>query len=205
MTLWAVVPVKALSRSKSRLSLVLGVEERQALSASLLAHTLDSLTRAEGIGRIAVVSSDAQVRSLARARGAVYIEDPPAGGLNQALERARQTALDQHATRLLVLPADLPRLTAEAITSLASLGNGAPSVVLAPDRHGSGTNALLLTPPGLIEYAFGPLSFMRHLQLAEAAGIQPQICRSPAFALDLDLPEDLSLLAESSAEGVAEA
>ena len=205
MTLWAVVPVKPLCRSKSRLSLVLGVEERQALSASLLAHTLDSLTRAEGIGRIAVVSSDAEVRSLATKWGAVFIEDPPPGGLNPALELARRTVLSHQACQVLVLPADLPRLTSEAIANLVSLAEGAPSVVLAPDRHGSGTNALLLTPPGLIEYAFGPLSFMRHLQLAEAAGIQPQICRSPAFALDLDLPEDLSLLAQSSAEGVAEA
>jgi 2-phospho-L-lactate guanylyltransferase len=205
MTLWAVVPVKPLSRSKSRLSQVLGVKERQALSASLLEHTLDSLTGAEGVGRIAVVSSDAEVRSLATKWGAVFIEDPPPGGLNPALELARRTVLSHQACQVLVLPADLPRLTSQAIADLVSLAEGAPSVVLAPDRHGSGTNALLLSPPGLIEYAFGPLSFVRHLQLAEAAGVQPQICRSPAFTLDLDLPEDLRLLAESAADGVPEA
>jgi 2-phospho-L-lactate/phosphoenolpyruvate guanylyltransferase len=205
MTLWVVVPVKPLSRSKSRLSQVLGVEERRALSASLLVHTLESVTGAEGVGRIAVVSSDVEVRSLAARWGAVFIEDPPAGGLNQALELARRAALAHKASRMLVLPADLPRLTSEAIANLVSLTEGAPSVVLAPDRHGSGTNALLLTPPGLIEFAFGPLSFMRHLQLAEAAGVQPQIYRSPAFALDLDLPDDLRLLADSSAGGVPEA
>jgi len=205
MTLWVVVPVKPLSRSKSRLSQVLRVEERRALSASLLVHTLESVTGAEGVGRIAVVSSDVEVRSLAARWGAVFIEDPPAGGLNQALELARRAALAHKASRMLVLPADLPRLTSEAIANLVSLTEGAPSVVLAPDRHGSGTNALLLTPPGLIEFAFGPLSFMRHLQLAEAAGVQPQIYRSPAFALDLDLPDDLRLLADSSAGGVPEA
>lgn len=203
MTLWAVVPVKPLRRSKSRLSQVLAMEERQALSASLLIHTLDCLSRVDAVGRIAVVSSDVDVRALAAPWGALFIEDPPAGGLNPALDRARQLALDQHASRLLVLPADLPRLTSEAIASLAGLAEGAPSIVLAPDRHGSGTNALLQAPPRLIEYAFGPLSFMRHLELAEAAGIQPQVCRLPAFALDLDLPEDLGLLAEPAADRVA--
>jgi 2-phospho-L-lactate guanylyltransferase len=200
MTLWAVVPVKPLGRSKSRLAQVLGQEERQALSTSLLIHTLDCLSHAAEIERIAVVSGDAEVARLAVEWGAVFVNDPETGGLNPALRAARQTALDREATRLLVLPADLPRLSAEAISRLTRLGNGSTSAVIAPDRHGSGTNALLTTPPGLIEYAFGPLSFMRHTQLAEAAGVHPWICRQAAFTLDLDLPEDLTLLEDESGE-----
>jgi len=198
MTLWAVVPVKPLDRSKSRLAQVLGQEERHALSASLLIHTLDSLTHAAEVERIAVVSSDAEVGKLAAEWGAMFVDDPAIGGLNQALRVARRAALDQHATRLLVLPADLPRLSAGAIAELTQMGDGVASAVLAPDRHGSGTNALLTTPPGLIEYAFGPLSFMRHSQLAEAAGVRPLVCRLSAFTLDLDLPEDLKLLGDGA-------
>ncbi|MCJ7514039.1 MAG: 2-phospho-L-lactate guanylyltransferase [Anaerolineales bacterium] len=196
MTVWAVVPVKPLRRSKSRLSHALGVEERQALSKSLLTHTLDCLAQAEAVDRIAVVSGDPAVRAMACNWETVFVEDPPQGGLNQALNHARQAALRGGAAQVLVLPADLPRLTPEAINQLTGLVDGPPCVVIAPDRHGSGTNALLLAPPALIEYAFGPLSFFRHLQLAEAAGVQPRVCQLPALALDLDLPEDLRLLSE---------
>jgi 2-phospho-L-lactate guanylyltransferase len=201
MTQWAVVPVKPLGRAKSRLAQVLGYEERLALSASLLVHTLDALSQAGAVERIAVVSRDPQVRRMANQWQALFIEEPEGGGLNQALEMACHHARSAHASSVLVLPADLPRLSADDIDELLGLSEGVPSIVLAPDRHGSGTNALLQSPPGLIEYAFGPLSFMRHLQLAEAAGVQPHICRSSAFTLDLDLPDDLKLLAGSAVEG----
>jgi 2-phospho-L-lactate guanylyltransferase len=148
------------------------------------------------VAGIAVVSADPEVRALAGAWAATWIEDSPEAGLNQALIRGRRHALRAGARRVLVLPADLPRLTPQPVAALLAMADSPPSAVIAPDRHGSGTNALLLAPPGLIEYTFGPLSFMRHLEMAEAAGARTRICRSPAFALDLDLPEDLVLLSE---------
>jgi 2-phospho-L-lactate guanylyltransferase (CobY/MobA/RfbA family) len=67
-------------------------------------------------------------------------------------------------------------------------------VVIAPDRHEKGTNALLMSPAGLINYDFGEDSFQRHCDRTRKAGARLEIVNLPSFALDLDLPEDLALL-----------
>jgi 2-phospho-L-lactate guanylyltransferase len=71
-----------------------------------------------------------------------------------------------------------------------------PVVVIAPDRRGSGTNALLASPPGLIDYDFGPDSFEQHVNRAKEAGARVEICEISSIGLDLDLPEDLEVLRE---------
>jgi 2-phospho-L-lactate guanylyltransferase len=96
----------------------------------------------------------------------------------------------------LVLPADLPLLTKDDIEELISLATNPPVVVIAPDRHHKGTNALLSSPPGLIEYDFGPDSFSSHLSHARAAGVRVEICKLPSFGLDIDIPEDLEVFQE---------
>ena len=93
-----------------------------------------------------------------------------------------------------MLPADLPLLTVKGIEELIALATDPPVVVIAPDRHGTGTNALLSSPPGLIEYDFGPNSFDRHLACANHAGVRIEICKLPSLELDIDLPEDLEIL-----------
>jgi len=91
------------------------------------------------------------------------------------------------------VPADLPLLTADDIREVVKRGINPPVVVITPDRHHQGTNALLISPPGLIQYEYGPGSFQRHCMLAEKAGARLEICERGAVALDIDLPEDLEL------------
>ncbi|MEW6240893.1 MAG: NTP transferase domain-containing protein, partial [Chloroflexota bacterium] len=101
------------------------------------------------------------------------------------------------ATRgVLVLPADLPLLTREDIQSLLEHATNPPVVVIAPDRHQKGTNALLISPSGLIEYDFGENSFKRHCERAKKAGARLEIVNLPSLGLDLDLPADLDIVLE---------
>jgi 2-phospho-L-lactate guanylyltransferase len=91
------------------------------------------------------------------------------------------------------MPADLPQITIQDVWELYQLGLSGPGVVIAPSRDG-GTNALLLRPPGVIEFAFGPRSFERHCLLAQAAGLPVRVLDSPTLAIDVDWPEDLQVL-----------
>jgi 2-phospho-L-lactate guanylyltransferase len=194
VTLWAIVPVKPLRRSKSRLSTVLSEDERTSLSRELLTHTLDILGKVPGVEHTLVVSRDSMALSLARDHGAHTVQENGTPELNRALIRATLVARGYGVSRVLILPADLPLITGEDIERFVALGVDPPVVVIAPDRHGTGTNALLSSPPGLIEYDFGPDSFQRHVDRATASGARLEVCRLPSFALDVDLPEDLELL-----------
>ncbi len=193
MTLWAIVPVKPLKRSKSRLSGVLSREERALLSQEMLLHTLDVLASVPRIERMLVVSRDTQALALARGHGARTVTERGTPQLNQALVRATVIARGYGVSAVLVLPADLPLLTREDIEILIAAAKDPPVVVISPDRHGTGTNALLMSPPGIIEYEFGPESYNRHLERAKSAGARVEICELPSLELDLDVPEDLEL------------
>ncbi len=194
MTVWAIVPIKPLRRSKSRLSKVLSQEQRARLSERLLINTLRVLRDVEGIDRTLVVSRDSQALALARDFDARTVTERGHPELNRALERATIVAQGYEVSAVLVLPADLPLLAPEDVEQLlAPLGEG-PVMVIAPDRKGVGTNALLVAPPGLIKYEFGPDSYARHVALAREAGARVEICELPNLGLDLDEPDDLDLL-----------
>jgi 2-phospho-L-lactate guanylyltransferase len=192
MTIWALVPVKPFLRSKSRLAGVLSPRARAGLSRRFLGHALDVLAQVPALARTLVISRDPAARALARARGAQTLREPAASDLNQALWRGTQAALAAGAQAVLVLPTDLPFLAVEDVLQLIGAAR-APDVALAPDRHGTGTNALFVRPAGLFRYAFGGGSFERHLNLARAAGAAVRVCRLPGVALDVDGPDDLRL------------
>jgi len=198
MTTWAIVPVKPLRRAKSRLGSVLGAEERLALSREMLNRVLEALVRVPEIERTLLVSRDSEAMALARHHGARTLSERPPIDLNQALQQATRAAVGSGASAVLVVPADLPLVTADDLRELVSLAESPPVVVIAPDRRQAGTNALLASPAGLIEYAFGPSSFDRHRALALAAGARVLVCDRPGLALDLDLPEDLGLFRKAS-------
>jgi 2-phospho-L-lactate guanylyltransferase len=126
--------------------------------------------------------------------GARTVQEDGAPLLNTALRRATVIA-QVYATRgVLILPADLPLMQPSDIEALIALAINPPVVVIAPDRHRSGTNALLLSPSGLFDYSFGPGSFQKHCEKAKKAGARLEICSIPSLELDLDLPEDLEIL-----------
>ncbi|TET36787.1 MAG: 2-phospho-L-lactate guanylyltransferase [Anaerolineales bacterium] len=196
MTLWAIVPVKPLRTAKSRLSAVLTRDEREILSQQMLINTLDLLREVKEIERTLVVSRDTKALSIARKHGARTVTENGAPELNNALARATVVAQQYDISGVLVIPADLPLMRIDDVENLISKATDPPVVVIAPDRHGRGTNALLSSPPSLIEYDFGIDSFERHVARAKASSVRIVICKNPSIGLDVDLPEDLEYLRE---------
>lgn len=194
MTLWAIVPVKPLRRGKSRLSGILTEDERADLNRTLLQHTLETLTNLKEVEEVLVVSRDPQVLTIARNYGARTVREDGQPDLNTALRRATVIA-QVYATRgVLVLPADLPLISRTDALALVERASDPPVVVIAPDRHQKGTNALLISPAGLIEYQFGENSFQHHCNLVKKAGARLEIVNLPSLGLDLDSPEDLEII-----------
>lgn len=195
MSLWTLVPVKPLNRGKSRLSSVLSEEDRALLNYKMLFNTLESLSGVPEVHRVMVVSRDPAILSLAREFGFQTLqEDDDASDLNTALKRASVIAQMYGATALLVLPADLPLLKPLAIQAMLKQAGKTPGMVIAPDRHMEGTNAIWFSPPDLIEFRFGQGSFARHLQQAKDMGVPCVVVEEQALELDLDLPDDLTML-----------
>lgn len=195
MAIWAIVPVKQFLRSKSRLAGVLTPKERAGLSREFLGHALDVLAQVPSVSETLVVTRDPAALALAHERRARTVTETGAPNLNAALRRATQVAVAFRAQGVLILPTDLPFLTPEDVTQLVAPNGNGPQVAIAPDRHGEGTNALFIAPPGLLSYAFGAHSFGKHLELAQAAGAgaRVRVCRLPGVALDIDGPEDWTL------------
>jgi len=193
LSLWGIVPVKALDESKSRLRGVLTPDQRVELSREMLLHTLQVLLEIPEVERTLVVSADPKVLALAREHGAEALEERGSPELNKALSQATALAQDSNVKAVLVLPADLPLIQATDVRALIELTQDPPVVIISPDRTHSGTNALLVAPLGKLEYAFGPDSYNHHVRRAEAAGARIEIIELPALGLDLDAPEDLEI------------
>ena len=205
MIYWAIVPVKPLRTGKSRLSGVLTKEERIRLNVYLLEHTLETLKATSEIKHTLVVSSDPAALALARNHGARIVQEDGSPQLNLALTQATLAVQPYAPFGLLIIPADLPLITPHDIRGMLeivqkgidpALPTNQPVVVIAPDRHRLGTNGLLVCPPGLIPYEFGSGSFEHHRDLARQVNARLEIYENPAFALDVDLPEDLELISE---------
>lgn len=194
MTLWAIVPVKPLRRGKSRLAGTLTEDERTELNKALLRHTLETLTGLKEVDKVLVVSRDPNALTIAREHGARTVQEDGQPHLNTALKRATVVAQVYATQGVLILPADLPLVTREDIQTLLDSAGKPPVVVIAPDRHGRGTNALLISPTGLIEYDFGENSFQRHSELARKAGARLEVVNLPSLGLDLDVPDDFEII-----------
>ena len=196
--LWAVVPVKPFTQAKSRLASILSPVDRALLSRSFLRHVLDAAQSAPSVAQIVVVSRDAEALHLAEERGLIALSEEWRG-LNQALAQATRRIAEQGAGALLILPTDLPLVEPDDIEALWALALDEPAVVIAPARRGGGTNALLVRPPGILSYRFGPGSFNAHCAQARAAGIPLFVVRSPHLALDVDSPDDLAAMRTGTA------
>jgi coenzyme F420-0:L-glutamate ligase/coenzyme F420-1:gamma-L-glutamate ligase len=193
----AIVPARSIAGSKSRLGGQLDAEEREALVAGLLLRTVRAALDTPDLAAVVVVSPDPAVLEASAAEGADVL-DQKSVGMNGALEDGRAWALVRGASALLVLPADLPFITAQELQRLLQLAADAAQrdggvVALVPDRHGDGTNALLMAPPGAIPFAFGPGSRADHVAAAHRAGARLVEIDGP-LSIDLDTPDDLLLV-----------
>jgi 2-phospho-L-lactate guanylyltransferase len=191
VTCWAIIPCKPSSESKRRLAGALDPRERQALVEAMLAHVVGEALAAKEISRTILLgpACDGVPPDLPRL-------DEPGGGLNAAVRSALEEVSGQGPDRVLFVHGDLPTVTARELDLLASLPAGA--VGIAPDRHGTGTNALSLPLPAAegFSFAFGPDSYAKHLAEAQRLGLAVETVRSAGLARDVDEPGDVSDAAE---------
>ena len=191
MNIWAVVPAKPLVLAKSRLGKALKPEHRAALAKRMLEHTLEVLAGWDALAGVLLVSSDAEICRMGENYQASILREADVPGLNTSLERARVEVLRRGGSALLVAAGDLPLLDRPSLAKMLAGGDASPLVAIAPDHSKKGTNALLLAPPAVIPFHFGPDSFSLHRRAAQAAGAALIQVDAPQLAYDVDLPGDL--------------
>jgi 2-phospho-L-lactate/phosphoenolpyruvate guanylyltransferase len=189
----AVLPVKRFDDAKQRLAAGIDEERRRELAGAMVADVLEAIGEARAIERLIVVSGDPIAQELASNAGAEVVPDPEDAGHVEAAQAGIARAEVEGAERVVLLAGDCPLLDPRELDRLLT---GVPGsyVGIVPDRHGSGTNALLLSPPDAIVPAFGEGSRERHVEAARQAGIPFGIEELPSIELDLDTPADVIAL-----------
>jgi 2-phospho-L-lactate guanylyltransferase len=190
----AILPVKTFGAAKQRLGSLLGAGSRQALAHAMFQDVVASLRKVEAIERVVIVSSEPSVEFAAEDR-IIVLEDTLGEGQSPAAAAGITWALAGGFERVLLVPGDTPLLSAAELDAL--LADTDVDVVIVPDRHGTGTNGLLLRPPTAIAPSFGPGSLQRHVAAAEAAGVTHRVERVPSLVFDVDTSDDLSIVAEA--------
>jgi 2-phospho-L-lactate guanylyltransferase len=195
----AILPVKRFAHAKQRLGASVADRLRLDLAAAMVQDVLDALARTEGLALRIVVTSEDSIVPVAESRGAIVVRDVAESGQSAAALLGIERALEDGAERVLCVPGDCPALDAGELSALLAEdvgGDQGPQVVIVPDRHGTGTNGLLLSPPLAIAPSFGPGSCERHGALAAEAGAACRIAHLPTLLLDVDTGADLDELRE---------
>ena len=190
--IFGLLPVKV-TNPKQRLAELLSRSQREQLARLMYEHALHVLTSARCLDRVLVASSDAEILNRARAAGAICLPEETQNGHSHSADRAARKAIEWGATAVLMVPIDVPLLSVADLESVLQQGMGAdPGLLIVPSSDGTGTNALLRTPPDVIESRFGPGSFEKHVQQAQSKGLAVKVARPEGLVFDLDTPEDLS-------------
>jgi 2-phospho-L-lactate/phosphoenolpyruvate guanylyltransferase len=196
----AVLPVKRFGGAKRRLAAGIDDARREALVAAMLEDTLEAVAGARSVERTIVVSGDPRAQEIVASSSAEVVPDPAdEGHVIAALAGIARAEVDG-ADCVVLLPGDCPLLAPKELDRLLT-GIPARFVTIVPDRHGTGTNALVLSPPGAIRPAFGEGSCARHVAAARDADVPFAVEELPSLALDLDTPADLVALTRALAAG----
>lgn len=196
MTTVAILPIKEFSAAKSRLADAIGLGHRRALAEAMYSDVLTAVRRTAAIDQIIVVTRDTTAAQIAGGHGITVVDDQGQSHSESAAQGVA-AAIAQGASRVLLVAADCPLLRPRDLEQLlAHSSNSVPRALIVPDRHGTGTNALVLSPPDALTPAFGEGSCERHSKLATEQGATPEVVQVPALALDIDTPEDLLELRE---------
>ena len=198
-TTTAVLPIKSFDRAKQRLAERVGAPERATLAAAMVGDVLEALGAVRGLDAVFVVTAEPHAAAAAAEAGLRVIDDPDEAGHSEAALLGVAAAQQAGAERVLLVPGDCPALDAAEVDRLlardAARAADAPKrVVIVADRHGSGTNALLLTPPAVMPPSFGPGSLARHAGMAAGAGADVRVAGLRSLQLDVDTPGDLAAL-----------
>ena len=198
----AILPVKRFAEAKQRLGQSVADPLRRDLARAMVGDVLSALRDCAAIERTIVVTREESVAAAARYIGALVVPDTAEAGQSAAVALGIERAVAEGFARVLCIPGDCPALDPGEVSALLEAGSapgagrGDGEVVIVPDRHGTGTNGLLLTPPAAIAPSFGPGSCERHIGLARDAGVACRVERLPSLLLDIDTGEDLAALRE---------
>lgn len=197
---YAILPVKRFTDAKARLGTDLSAGTRRALAESMVTDVLMALRRTKAIDEVLIVTSEPTAEAIGHGYGATVVADHVEEGQSAAVLIGIEQALEQGAARVLLVPGDCPALDPAQLTELLDLPPAGRSVTIVPDRHGSGTNALLLAPPDVIEPSFGEDSRARHEQAAAVAGVPCHVEHVQTLLIDVDTADDLAALRQLLAE-----
>jgi 2-phospho-L-lactate guanylyltransferase len=202
----AILPVKRFTLAKQRLGQSVADPLRLDLARAMVGDVLSALRDCTAIERTIVVTSEPAVAAAASYQGSLVVDDATEEGQSAAVARGIARAVAEGFERVLCIPGDCPALDPLDVAALLNgerrnldapdPGASSGEVVIVPDRHGTGTNGLLLTPPEAIAPSFGPDSCARHLRLAREAGVGCRVERVPSLLLDIDTGDDLAALRE---------
>jgi len=190
--IFAILPVKSPQNAKQRLTGFLAVEQRETLARLLFRQTLATLCQAQGIDRVVVATCDSEIADHARQSGALVFEEDEQVSHSVSADAACLRAMEMGASTVLLVPIDVPTVTPADFTQLAA--SARPGLIVVPSSDGTGTNALVRTPPNCIESRFGPGSFRAHLEQALSKGLPADVLRLPGLMFDIDTPEDVAEL-----------
>jgi 2-phospho-L-lactate guanylyltransferase len=188
----AIVPVKGLSVANGRLDGTLSEAERSRLAEALFLDLIVKLPRCRCIDDVLIVTADEWVARHAGWFGHRVLMQKADEGHSEAAAAGARAAMAEGAQRVAMLPVDCPMLDTDELD--AHLGRSPRTALIVPDRHGTGTNALMLNPPDLFLPAFGPDSCARHVSRARATGQSFALEEVESLGIDLDTPEDFTLL-----------
>jgi 2-phospho-L-lactate guanylyltransferase len=190
----AIIPVKNFENSKTRLSALLGVQERVRLSELMLQDTLAALASARSVSEIVVVSSDKRAKEIAEKYKTTVLKQERDSGVNSAVALADAYAAKKHAAATIVVPQDLPLLAPADIDSVCALARGR-CIAICPSLRFDGTNVLLRMPLDVISTSYDNNSYEAHMQSAKDAGAAVHVVKSERLMFDVDTPDDARQLA----------
>ena len=193
--MWVIVPVKQFHLAKQRLSTVLSDEERAYLAKMLLHDVLQSITNSPKVSHTVIVSRDPAAEEIAHAFGCKFLPEDKAD-LSLAVSQGASFARSHGASSFTMVPGDVPLITAEEVTRLITNAPRLSGITIVPDRHGTGTNGLVVRPTNLMPFQFGEGSYQLHIEAAKALGVTATQLPLSGLSLDIDTPNDLLSLLE---------
>src|SRR5216683_2196442 len=195
------LPVKDLKNAKKRLMSVLTPEERFGLAEAMLADTIRAVQGVCAAENIFVVTNYGPVMDLAKKNGWQVLREERQISESDSVDAASRICEERGVRSLLRVPLDLPLVQPGDIDELLNVECASPALVIVPSRDGTGTNAMLRTPPTLFPSHFGNGSFAKHLAEAEAAHAQVIVRRNPHLEMDVDDEADLRALVAHDLSG----
>ena len=196
---FAIIPVKGLVESKSRLVRTLSPQDKKRLIIALLEDVLTAANESQLFSRVLVVSPDPNVEKEANLPLGTFLHQE-GQGLNSGVRQSTLFAMREKASSVAVLLADIPMLEPQDLKELYSVGGNGEKVILAPSLKG-GTNVMVREPPNIIAPAYGRWSFSTHLRAAQKTGLAVYSISNPRLSFDVDTLEDLIAIARKDPRG----